>query len=190
CAASDTEVTLVAPLATDQPGRRLAAMLRSDVTLVPLPHEGPTRHKSRVLSRGQVVVRLDGGGPGTPADPPLEPVERALRGADVVLVSDYGAGVTRDPGLRGLLSEAARRVPVIWDPHPRGGSPVPGTIVTPNLSEARASTGAWLRGEGAAEALALELCERWGARAVCVTAGSDGAYLAVPGCAPMFLPAP
>lgn len=203
CAAGDVDVTLVAPLAADGPGRRLAAMLRSELAVVPLPHEGPTRHKTRVLSGGQVVVRLDGGGPGAPVDPPLGPVGHALRAADVVLVSDYGGGVTRDERLRGLLAEAARYALVVWDPHPRGGVPVPGTVVTPNLAEARAAAGRaqlpWCQSttsdgvdwhSGPVGALAAALCEHWHARALCVTAGADGAYLALPGREPEFLPTP
>ena len=38
---------------------------------------------------------------------------------------------------RAALAHAARTGTVVWDPHPRGGAPVPGTaLVTPNLAEA------------------------------------------------------
>ncbi len=49
-----------------------------------------------------------------------------------MLVSDYGRG-TAD-ALRDVL---AARPPLVWDPHPRGGPPVPGTrLVTPAEKEA------------------------------------------------------
>ncbi|WP_432560922.1 PfkB family carbohydrate kinase [Kineococcus sp. SYSU DK003] len=156
-------VTLVAPVAQDEAGDRLRQLL-SGVQVHALPHTGATRTKTRIRTDGHVLTRLDEGGPGTPGEFTFD--ADLLATADVVLVSDYGAGTTRDPRLRAALTEAARRVPVVWDPHPRGGDPVPGcALVTPNLAEA---------GGAGPE----ELRERWGVRAVCVTAGSDGAYCA------------
>ncbi len=191
CASGSVDVTLVAPLAPDAAGRRLAAMLSSDLTLVPLPHEGPTRHKTRVLAGGHVVVRLDEGGPGDPVDPPLDVIRDALRRADVILVSDYGAGTTRHAGIRELLADAAGRVPTVWDPHPRGGDPVPRVIATPNLAEARAAASrAGLDAGGDGDSLAVVLSKLWRARAVCVTVGAGGAHLAVPPDEPVRLPAP
>lgn len=192
CAVGDVDVTLVAPLAADEPGRRLTAMLDRELTVVPLGHAGRTRRKTRVLSHGQVVVRLDDGGPGTPVDVLDAPeARRAVYGAGVVLVSDYGAGTTRDGVIRRLLAEVARRVPLVWDPHPRGGPPVSGAIVTPNLAEAReACRRAGIHADEPVDRLVVALREHWRARAVCVTAGGAGAYLAVPGCEPMYLPAP
>jgi rfaE bifunctional protein nucleotidyltransferase chain/domain len=45
-------------------------------------------------------------------------------------------------------------------------------------------------GAGSADLLAVELQARWTSRAVCVTAGAAGAYLAMPGSEPLFVPAP
>jgi D-beta-D-heptose 7-phosphate kinase / D-beta-D-heptose 1-phosphate adenosyltransferase len=191
CAGDGADVVLVAPIAADADGRLVARMLRDEMTLLPLPHEGPTRRKTRVLSRSQVVIRMDDGGPGTPLRPPLGAVRQLLSGADAVLVSDYGAGTTRHAGLRRLIEDAARRVPVVWDPHPRGGEPVAGVFATPNLGEARAAgVRAGLEPELSADVLVGSLGEVWRARAVCVTAGDSGAYLAIPGAEPVCVPAP
>lgn len=188
CVGPGIDVTLVAPIAADSAGRRLAAMLRHDLDLVTLPHEGPTRRKSRVRSAGQSVVRLDSGGPGSPVEPALPVVRESLETADVVLVSDYGAGVTRDPGLRGLLAEAARRTSLVWDPHPRGGDPVAGAVlVTPNVAEATAFSTSPV---AAPDVAAAALVQQWHARAVAVTAGRSGAFLAMPGSEPLYVPAP
>ena len=193
CCAPGVDVGMVAPVADDPEGRRLARMLRRELDLLPVPHQGPTRRKTRVRSAGQSLVRLDSGGPGFPSEPPLSAVRDILAGADVVLVSDYGAGVTREPGLRDLLTDAARRSVLVWDPHPRGGAPVPGcTLVTPNLTEALAAVGA-VDEPGPApapEAVSAELRRAWQARAVAVTAGRSGAFLAMAGSEPLFVPAP
>jgi rfaE bifunctional protein nucleotidyltransferase chain/domain len=98
--------------------------------------------------------------------------------ASAVCVADYGRGVTAHPQLRGLLSSAAQRIPVVWDPHPRGAQPIGGcALVTPNDGEAGAATAAALRG-------------RWNARAVCVTRGAQGAVLDCGEEHPVHLPVP
>jgi D-beta-D-heptose 7-phosphate kinase/D-beta-D-heptose 1-phosphate adenosyltransferase len=96
-------------------------------------------------------------------------------------VSDYGRGVAADPDVRAAVERAiARRVPVVWDPHPRGADPVPGaTVVTPNLAEARGAAGGAADGSGvpAALQLAAQLVTRWNARAIAVTLGGAGAVV-------------
>lgn len=191
CASGAVDVTLAAPIASDPAGRRLAAMLGSELSLIPMSHDGPTRYKTRVLARGQVVVRFDEGGPGGPVDPPIDVLRDVLRDADVVLVSDYGAGTTRHVAIRELLADVAQRVPTVWDPHPRGGDPVPRVIATPNLAEAGAAASrAGLDVDPGAGSLAGALCGLWRATAVCVTAGAAGAHLAVPPDDAVALPAP
>jgi D-beta-D-heptose 7-phosphate kinase / D-beta-D-heptose 1-phosphate adenosyltransferase len=111
---------------------------------------------------------------------PVDAVRAVLDAADAVLVADYGAGTTADERVRELLAEAARRVPVVWDPHPRGAEPVPGVaLATPNRAEA---SGIAARHGDARDlppdVLADRLRGLWSAGAVAVTAGADGAYLA------------
>jgi rfaE bifunctional protein nucleotidyltransferase chain/domain/rfaE bifunctional protein kinase chain/domain len=188
CAASGADVTLVAPVADDDAGRRLRELLRAgDVHLVPLPHVGGTRTKTRVRSAGQSLVRIDDGGPGEPGDLDVGIVRAAVDGADAVLVSDYGAGVTRDARVRAVLAEALPQTRTVWDPHPRGGDPLPGVVlVTPNVAEARRALGGG--GQVPPDLLATSLRDVWRARGVVVTAGALGAYLAGAG-DPVFVPA-
>lgn len=190
-AAEGARVTLVAPVADDDAGRRLTEHLGRALDVLALPHAGGTRRKVRVRSAAHSLVRIDDGGPGTPGAVPVDAVRRVLADADVVLVSDYGAGVTRDDDLRALLTEAAATRPVVWDPHPRGGAPVPGVaLVTPNLGEARGALRDDPAGaDGPADELARRLRELWRARAVAVTASADGAFVASGGEA-QYVPAP
>ncbi|MFD1718960.1 PfkB family carbohydrate kinase [Georgenia deserti] len=187
CVERGARVSLVAPIAADEAGDRLAARLGEAMTVVRLPHTGPTRTKTRVRSGGQSLVRVDDGGPAGPGQVDPSEVRLVLDAADLVLVSDYGAGVTRDEELRRLLAATAMRSRLLWDPHPRGGAPVPAaSLVTPNVAEARSTAP-----DDAAtpDVLAADLVTRWQAESVCVTAGSDGAYLGRSGQEPVFFPA-
>jgi D-beta-D-heptose 7-phosphate kinase / D-beta-D-heptose 1-phosphate adenosyltransferase len=178
-------VRLVTALEDDEPGQRLRRLLDGALELVAGPGTGGTVVKCRWRSDGRTLLRSDRGA-GRPADGFGEVItaalDAALAGAGAVLVSDYGRGVTADPAVRAALGRAvARRVPVVWDPHPRGAAPVPGvTVVTPNLAEARAAApeaaadGSVVR---AALALADDLVGRWDVRAVAVTLSSRGAVV-------------
>ncbi|KUL36875.1 D-beta-D-heptose 1-phosphate adenosyltransferase [Streptomyces sp. NRRL F-4489] len=182
------EVTLVAALGQDRASQEARRALDGAVRLVELPLDGTLPEKTRVLAGGRAVVRYDRGG-GRPGEPGPE-VRAALADAGAVLVADYGRGGAG--AVRRFLAEAAHRVPLVWDPHPRGERPVAGArLVTPNGSEARALTaqdGRTLR----ADALrAMRLAARWRAAAVAVTLGARGALLArAGGDSPMMVPAP
>ncbi len=173
-------VRLVAALGDDADSARLAALLEGSVEVVRIPAEGSAPVKTRMLAGGRPLLRLDRGGlaPGPAPDAALA----AIAGAGAVLVSDYGRGVTADPAVRAALADAARRVPVVWDPHPRGSVPVPGAaMVTPNLAEAIEAAGSPTPPAAdrvvAAEDAAAILRRRWGADAVAVTVGARGAVL-------------
>jgi len=176
----DVEVTLVTALPADPAGQALRASLPPSIHLHALPCRGGTGVKTRLRRGGEVVARLDQGGdgvqvPGLPAE-----VRDLLHGADAVLVSDYGRGLTRAPGLPELLMQVATHRPVAWDPHPRGAVPVPGSrLVTPNAAEAAAACGepkARSVADGCRQARTL--VRQWQVGGVAVTLGPRGAVLA------------
>ncbi|MEV4946731.1 D-glycero-beta-D-manno-heptose 1-phosphate adenylyltransferase [Streptomyces sp. NPDC053755] len=181
------EVVLVTALGRDEASDTARHALRDRLTLVEIPLEGTLPVKTRLMAGGRPLVRMDRGGgtPGAPGAPALA----ALASARAILVADYGRG-TAD-ALRTALASAAPRVPLVWDPHPRGGPPVPGArLVTPNAAEAAALSsvaGTSLRAHAGRGA---DLAERWGAGSVCVTLGERGALLARPGAAPVLVPPP
>ncbi len=195
------EVVLVTALGDDEAGRRVEALL-AGVQLVRLPYDGPTSVKKRVRAGGQSLLRLDSGSrPGTvhrlsPAE--LTTVTDALAGAGAVLVADYGRGVSGVPELRDLLGALRQRVPVVWDPHPRGSQPVPGArLVTPNRSEAALFAGRIGLSTPAGRTMLAEVGARaaglvagWEAQAVAVTLGEHGALLSYGAGAPVVTPAP
>jgi D-beta-D-heptose 7-phosphate kinase/D-beta-D-heptose 1-phosphate adenosyltransferase len=163
----ESEVVLVTAIADDPDGRALTDLLTSaGVSVVALPLSGSTVCKTRIRASGQSMLRLDHGDGTAAHDPVGDRAAAALDEARAICVADYGGGITSHPGIRDLLSVAARRVPVVWDPHPRGAEPIPGCwLVTPNEAEADQDSAESLR-------------KRWQARAVCVTLGARGAMLA------------
>ncbi|MBA4609866.1 D-glycero-beta-D-manno-heptose 1-phosphate adenylyltransferase [Aeromicrobium sp. Marseille-Q0843] len=176
------DVALVTPLADDAAGARLRRLLGALVEVVDLPAHGGTPVKRRVRADGQNVVRLDEGGGAAPCESSLARAELVLATADAVLVADYGRGLTHDEGLRSLLSAAGERVPLVWDPHPRGAAPVGSTLVmTPNAAELEAMVDATCDAVGHAvrEAAVRASCatRQLGVRAVAVTLGARGALL-------------
>ncbi|WP_267716199.1 D-glycero-beta-D-manno-heptose 1-phosphate adenylyltransferase [Streptomyces sp. CoH17] len=180
------EVTLITGVGDDPAGRALRELLDPWLTLVPLPLTGTVPEKTRVLAQDRPVVRLDRGGGRVRGA--TDEARDALRSARAVLVSDYGRGAA--DALRDVL---AARPPLVWDPHPRGGPPVPGTrLVTPAEKEAHALApspdhpGGGLR---AAALAAAALVRDWRAAAVAVTLGPRGALLSY-GEHPLLVPAP
>ena len=197
------QVVLIAPMGDDPSSAIVRALLQPHVTVVPLPLDGPLPDKARFRAGGQTLLRADGpaGRPG-PASPQAA---EAIASAGTLLVSDYGRGAAADPAIRAALAGRAARVPLVWDPHPRGPEPVRGTrVATPNHAEARAAaglnpaparppsggpalvTGAVLR--SAAEA-AGRLLSRWPVDGVAVTLGRHGTLLAQGSPAPLIVPA-
>jgi D-beta-D-heptose 7-phosphate kinase/D-beta-D-heptose 1-phosphate adenosyltransferase len=180
------DVVLVTALGADPAAGRLVDLLAADVEVVQMPLRGTTVCKTRIRAGGRSLLRVDAGDGVAAGAPTGDRLPTALRGAEAVLVSDYGRGVTGDPTVRDALIGLTGRVPVVWDPHPRGALPVPGCrLVTPNEAEA-ASTVAVDTG-GLAAAAALRAC--WCCDAVAITLGARGAALATAdGCTALSVP--
>ncbi|UGT60947.1 PfkB family carbohydrate kinase [Nocardia asteroides] len=180
------EVLLLGGIGADEGGARLLELLDGAVRVLPLPLRGGTPCKERVRATGPwaggtgrggpepvPITRLDHGDGRVPGSPLTAEARAALRRAGAVLVADYGRGVAAHPEIRSVLTELAGRVPIVWDPHPRGPAPIPGvTLATPNRAEAAARTG-----EAEPGGMVRELLRMWAARAVAVTLGPEGALL-------------
>jgi D-beta-D-heptose 7-phosphate kinase/D-beta-D-heptose 1-phosphate adenosyltransferase len=187
------EVVLVTALAGDEGGSVLRGLLGSaGVTVCDLGLAGATAEKIRVRAAGQSLLRLDRGGRPGPVGPLGERGRRAIAGAAAVLVADYGRGLAAEPGVRAALCALGARVPLVWDPHPRGPAPVTGArMATPSGTEAAGFAPA-VTGAGLADAIAQArvLARRWSAAAVAVTRGPDGALLVEGDGVPLVVPAP
>jgi rfaE bifunctional protein nucleotidyltransferase chain/domain/rfaE bifunctional protein kinase chain/domain len=190
------DVVLVCPVADDAAAERLLDLLPG-VRVIALPCSGATAVKQRVLAGGQSLLRIDSGGNAGIVGAVPAAVGDALDEAGAVLVSDYGRGTTSSPELRRILTSLPSRVPVVWDPHPRGADPTPGVhLVTPNADEARAAT-TRLGGSSSGDLTELAgvrkdaetLTTHWRALAVAITLGRRGALLSYGEGAPVMTPA-
>ena len=170
-------VTLVTALGEDEAAGRLRGLL-NDITVVAGATHAPTPVKTRLRTAAHPIARIDEGSARPPVPEVTDAMVAAVDEAEVVLVADYGRRLTEEPALRAALARAARRVPVVWDPHPRGSAPVHGVAaVTPNLKEAATAADVAGSGIAAADEAALRLRESWRASAVVVTMGEHGALL-------------
>jgi D-beta-D-heptose 7-phosphate kinase / D-beta-D-heptose 1-phosphate adenosyltransferase len=208
-----SQVVLITPIGNDPASAIVRVLLEPHVTVVPMPLDGPLPDKARYRAGGQTLLRADGpaGRPG----PASREAAEAIASGGTLLVSDYGRGTAADTTIRAALARRAARVPLVWDPHPRGPKPVPGTrLATPNHAEARAAAGldptpagppaggpgpagppaggsALVSGpvlRSAAEA-AARLLSRWPVDGVAVTLGPHGTLLAQGSPAPLIVPA-
>jgi D-beta-D-heptose 7-phosphate kinase / D-beta-D-heptose 1-phosphate adenosyltransferase len=182
------EVHLATALADDEPAKRLAALLTERVPVTEILRSSGTRCKTRVRSAGQSLLRLDvEASAQIDSDCDVAALEEQLEEADAVLVADYAGGVVSHPQVRDVLHRWASQRAMVWDPHPRGGEPVPGvTLATPNRAEACHFTGS----TGPLDQLATQLRDRWQAWAVAVTDGGKGVFTAAGGAPASFTPTP
>ncbi|WP_022899956.1 bifunctional heptose 7-phosphate kinase/heptose 1-phosphate adenyltransferase [Humibacter albus] len=171
------DVELVTTLGGDAAAERVRGCLR-DVTLITSPSPSPTPVKTRLIATGHPVARIDEG--CGEAAPPVSTPEmlHAISAADAIIVADYGRGLADDAAVRREIGRRGGDVPVVWDPHPRGGRPVLGVAVaTPNVVEAARAAGIGDRGDAAAASAARLLRDEW-ACAVAVTMGEAGVIVA------------
>jgi rfaE bifunctional protein nucleotidyltransferase chain/domain/rfaE bifunctional protein kinase chain/domain len=193
-------VTLVTALGADEAGEELRALLdRFGVQVIAAASAGTTPEKIRFLAGSRPLLRVDRGGLPAPIGALPGRAVAALRDAAVVVVSDYGRGLTGNAEARSTLQRRHR--PTVWDPHPRGSQPVPGaTLVTPNLAELRAAflspaplaTPTSRRAHQSLRAVADATAaarQAWNVQAVATTLGEAGALLVAGDGPPLAVPA-
>ena len=155
-----------------------------------------TETRTRILAGGvsttrQQMLRIDRGATG-----PLEPKARAAlaslirteaRRADVVMVSDYGAGVLCDE-TRAALAEVGLRVPVCVDSRSQLAAYKGVAVMKPNEPELAALTGLPVKSEPELLAAARLALKRLDSRFLLVTRGRRGMALFEKGAPPRLIP--
>lgn len=140
-------VTLVGARANDQAGQDLSALLDCESIIAPpaLCQDRPTTCKSRILARGQQLLRLDEES-CEPFAPELvqklwQNTLHALPWAEAVILSDYGKGLFADKKEFSLARETIaccrkQKIPVLVDPRGNDWSQFAGAdCLTPNTRE-------------------------------------------------------
>ena len=183
-AAIGAHVSLVAAIGDDQRGEQLRAEMViagiSDGSTVTLAGR-PTTSKTRVVARGQQLVRIDeeedAGLEGEAQDAIIAAATRALADADAVLIEDYNKGVLTPTVIEVVLEVAkARGIPSVVDPKFRNFFAYRGaTIFKPNRRELEGALGAAMDLEHA-DALPQAM-ERLDVQNLLLTLGAHGMVL-------------
>lgn len=178
-----SRVTCTGIIGDDVHGRQLLSELDAagvDAHTVVASRTFPTIIKTRVVSQGQQIVRLDHEKPWVPNEEDLEKVLRAIDGSladiDAVIVSDYGKGYLAADVLQYLLTRAAAlKIPVFVDPKGRDFSRYKGAYaITPNAREAQEATGISTATHEGLKAAAEALYKVTGCPLVAITLGPEG----------------
>ena len=194
---------LAAVVGRDEPGKRLLRALhtRVDSRRVVRAAARPTPVKTRILAGGihsakQQVVRIDRGVGNAFDDRARGAFERqavaACRGADAVLVSDYGSGLVTPAlvrRLRAAVNAESPSVPILLDTRHRLLDYRGLTACTPNESEVEQALGIRINDNlKVLEKAGRELLDRTRMRAVLITRGSRGMALFVKGAPTLHIP--
>ena len=139
-----------------------------------------TTTKTRVVARGQQLIRLDeeDRGEGVASPELAARVRATVEGADAVLISDYAKGLVDEALVRSVAEIASGRIPVVVDPKARDLSVYRGcTAITPNRAEAEAASGHRIAADEDVAAAAGAIAAACGAKEVLITRGDRGLSL-------------
>ena len=187
-------VSIIGVTGRDAAGDRLVKVLseRADVSGIARIKDFVTPVKTRILAGGvhsakQQVVRIDRAGDRMSPEI-IRAVEHALvaslRKADVVILSDYGAGLITPASWRRVLSAARpKRQPIVLLDSRYSLNGFTGvTACTPNEPEAEALLGVRIgESTGMLERVGRSLMDQLQCKAVLITRGSRGMALFEPG---------
>jgi len=153
----------------------------------------PTTTKTRVIARGQQVVRIDeevdSAVDGAERDRLVAEIRRVVTGAEALVLEDYNKGVLEPVVIRAAI-EAARAagIPIVVDPKFRHFFEYRGaTVFKPNRREMEAAVGAAADLERDPGALGAAR-ERLGVQHLLVTMGAQGMLLVSEGGSAVEIP--
>jgi D-beta-D-heptose 7-phosphate kinase/D-beta-D-heptose 1-phosphate adenosyltransferase len=195
--AAGARAEMVGVIGDDEDGRVVAGLMRD----LGIPRRGlvvdptrPTTLKTRVMTRGQQLLRLDrevAGAYGAQVEAKLlAAVRGALKHCDAVVISDYGKGVVSAGLVREVIAAAHKAgVPVVVDPkHTDFRHYLGADYLTPNLREAVAAAGKQLENVETIVAEGRRLLAKYKGRGIVITRGHEGVSL-ISRAAPVHIPA-
>jgi len=186
---------LLAAVGDDEAGESFLALCRQagiEAAAVVRDAGRRTTVKTRVVARGQHLLRLDEEDRRPLSGAGREGLRRALAGilpdCAVVAVSDYAKGVV-DEALTGEIARLAAGKPVVVDPKAADFARYGGcTVITPNAQEAHLATGCAVEEEAGLRQAMARIHAQSGAAGVLVTRGERGMALSEAGGAFHLIP--
>lgn len=195
--AAGARAEMVGVVGDDEDGRAIAALMGelgiSRRGLI-VDASRPTTLKTRVMTRGQQLLRLDrevAGEYGAKIEEKLRgAVRAAVKQCDAVILSDYGKGVVGADLVREVIALAHKAgVPVVVDPkHTDFRHYLGADYLTPNLREATLAAGRPLECVDDIVMQGRRLFSRYKGRGIVITRGHEGVSLISRG-APVHIPA-
>ncbi|MFT3710311.1 MAG: bifunctional ADP-heptose synthase [Archangium sp.] len=180
------KVTALGVLGRDVLGGQMKKLFKATGIALEAVTVASTEARTRILAGGistkrQQMLRIDRGATGPLATSTRKQLASRLlaaaRKADVVMVSDYGAGVLNDETRDALRAVAARGTPVCVDSRFDLGLYRGMTVCKPNEPELAAFTGLSVKTDKEIERAAMSAMEKLDCRILLVTRGRRGMVL-------------
>jgi D-beta-D-heptose 7-phosphate kinase/D-beta-D-heptose 1-phosphate adenosyltransferase len=174
---------LVGTVGRDEAGAQMLSLLKNagiDTSGVVSVEGRPTTLKTRVMSMGQQLLRIDREETGSVNETVTVKLAAAVRRlvgkCGAVLLSDYAKGVLGSEVITTSLEEAHRRgVSVLVDPKGQDYSKYRGAdLLTPNLREATLAVGYPIASDADLERAGRQLIRQCGLQAIVITLGPEG----------------
>lgn len=185
-AAAGANVQCIGATGDDESGRRLKDLLNQsqvDTTAIQqTPHYRTTR-KTRIVSQGQQIVRLDSEQPWPGRSEEIAALvtraEHLMASTSAIVISDYGKGLLTPELLHQIIAKAREKnIPVIVDPKGRDYTRYRGaTAITPNNREAREASAVPDSDPSHLLKAARQIRETVQSDMVVITCGADGLAL-------------
>jgi D-beta-D-heptose 7-phosphate kinase/D-beta-D-heptose 1-phosphate adenosyltransferase len=190
-------VSLLGIKGSDSSGELLSRLIKEsgiDDHLFTMASPRPTTTKTRVMSQGQQLLRLDEEeiGPICPdeSEALLHRALELIEKAKVVILSDYGKGILDGPCCSALIQGARRKkVPVLVDPKGKDWTKYDGaTCITPNTTELELVSGRQIVSEETLMDAGQEQIDSLRIDRLLVTRGPKGMALFSPNRPPVLIP--
>lgn len=193
------DVTIAGAVGYDEPGREILAALQrkgAATQMVRKIRSYATPVKTRILAGAQhtaphQIVRVDRcAGLDSPLRIPHRALERVVREADAILLSDYGYKTLSSRLTHDLTRMAAARgIPILADSRFRMIDYKDITAITPNITELEAAVGVSIGTDAQLlETIATEVLARQRLQCLLVTQGRFGMTLFEAGNPPLHIP--
>lgn len=187
-------VNICALIGDDDEGRVLLALLEKEGIAadgVVTDRTRPSTLKTRIMSRGQQIVRIDRESRAQQVNALRESfaalVDAHVTPTKAVVISDYGKGVISKEIMHKLHQHneqqriGLKSRPLMVDPHPTNYELyAPITMAKPNRKEAEAAAGLKIVDRATALEAAQRLLKRWQSEMLVLSLGEDGLLIASP----------